>query len=40
VHMQGRQALPAGFSARQVTIRIKQDGSNRVSATRTLRVAR
>lgn len=40
VHMEGRQELPAGFSARQATIRIKQEGSNRVSATRTLRVAR
>jgi hypothetical protein len=40
VHMRGRQELPAGFSARQATVRIKQDGGNRVNATRTLRVSR
>ncbi|NYT63199.1 hypothetical protein H0A66_12835 [Alcaligenaceae bacterium] len=39
-HAHGLIPLPEGFSARQVTIKIMQEGSKKLSATRTLRVAR
>lgn len=38
-HIRGSAALPEGFSARQVTIRITNQDTKRLSATRTLRVA-
>ncbi|MCH4225810.1 MAG: hypothetical protein LKF64_12520 [Alcaligenes faecalis] len=37
-YINGSAELPAGFTPRQVTIRIKPDGSNRVVATRTIYV--
>ncbi|SHH91971.1 DUF6776 family protein [Pollutimonas bauzanensis] len=39
-HVHGTAPLPEGFSARQVTIKITPQGSKKLSATRTLRVAR
>lgn len=39
-HIHGLLPLPEGFTARQVTIKITQEGSKKLSATRTLRVAR
>lgn len=39
-HAHGSAPLPEGFTARQVTIKITQQGSKKLSATRTLRVAR
>ncbi len=38
-HVQGAADLPKGFTARQATIKITQQGSKTVRATRTLRVA-
>lgn len=38
-HARGALPLPEGFTARQVTIKITQQGSKKLSATRTLRVA-
>lgn len=35
-YINGSAELPAGFTPRQVTIRIKPDGANRVVATRTM----
>lgn len=37
-YINGTAELPAGFTPRQVTIRIKPDGANRVVATRTIYV--
>lgn len=37
-YINGSAELPAGFTPRQVTIRIKPDGANRVVATRTIYV--
>lgn len=37
-YINGSVELPAGFTPRQVTIRIKPDGANRVVATRTIYV--
>ncbi len=39
-HIHGSAALPEGFTARQVTIRITNDATKKLSATRILRVAR
>jgi hypothetical protein len=39
-HLHGTAPLPEGFTARQVTIKITPQGSKKLSATRTLRVAR
>ncbi|RTZ44741.1 hypothetical protein EKL30_09300 [Candidimonas sp. SYP-B2681] len=39
-HVHGSAPLPEGFTARQVTIKITPQGSKKLSATRTLRVAR
>ncbi len=39
-HVHGSAPLPAGFTARQVTIKITPQGSKKLSATRTIRVAR
>lgn len=40
VFVRGSVALPEGFTARQITIRVTDSGTKRVSATRTLRVSR
>ncbi len=37
-YINGSAELPAGFTPRQITIRIKPDGANRVVATRTIYV--
>ncbi|HRL20660.1 DUF6776 family protein [Alcaligenes sp. SDU_A2] len=39
-YINGQSELPAGFTPRQITIRIKAEGSERVSATRTIFVSR
>ncbi|MGB6106101.1 MAG: DUF6776 family protein [Pusillimonas sp.] len=39
-HVGGSAPLPAGFSPREVTIKIMREGSDRVVGTRTLRVSR
>lgn len=39
-HVNGLAPLPDGLTARQVTIKITQEGAKKISATRTLRVAR
>ncbi|MDS1142566.1 hypothetical protein RE432_19210 [Pusillimonas sp. SM2304] len=39
-HAAGSEPLPPGFSPREVTIKIKREGAERVVATRTIRVAR
>lgn len=39
-HAGGAAPLPAGFSSRQVTIKIMPEGSEKVAATRTIRVAK
>jgi len=39
-HLSGEQALPEGFTARQITVKITRQGSDKVVATRTLRVSR
>src|SRR5690606_1769163 len=39
-HATGAEPLPAGFSPREVTIKIKREGAERVVATRTIRVSR
>lgn len=39
-HVHGAAPLPEGFTARQVTIKIMPQGSKKLSATRTLRVAK
>ncbi len=39
-YVDGQSELPAGFNPRQITIRIKPEGSERVSATRTIFVSR
>ncbi|PLC48751.1 hypothetical protein CR159_16535 [Pollutimonas subterranea] len=38
-HVGGAAALPEGFTPRQVTIKITEQGSKKLSATRTIRVA-
>ncbi len=39
-YIDGLSDLPAGFTPRQITIRVKAEGSERVSATRTIYVSR
>lgn len=39
-HANGALPLPEGFTPRQVTVKILRDGSEKVAATRTLRVSR
>lgn len=39
-HAHGAIPLPEGFTARQVTVKIMQQGTKKLSATRTLRVSR
>jgi len=39
-HVGGTAPLPEGFTPRQVTIKVTEQGSKKLSATRTIRVAR